>query len=43
MDCDFMIRSEDKDQLINLTQQHVKETHNEDFSASDIEALIKTV
>ena len=42
-DCDFMIRSENEDQLIEMVQQHAKETHDMDMSPADVRDLLKTV
>lgn len=42
-DCDFMIRSEDEDQLIQMVQQHAKETHDSELSRSDVQGLVKNV
>lgn len=42
-DCDFMIRSEDEDQLVEMVQQHSKETHDTEMSRSDVQELVNTV
>jgi predicted small metal-binding protein len=42
-DCDFMIRSEDENQLVEMVQKHSKETHDTDLSRSDVLGLAKTV
>ncbi|WP_255195078.1 DUF1059 domain-containing protein [Halorarius litoreus] len=42
-DCDFMIRSESEDQLIEMVQQHAKETHDKEMSREDVQGLVKTV
>lgn len=43
MDCDFMIRSENENELIEFVQQHAEETHNEEMSRSDVRNALKTV
>lgn len=40
IDCDFMIRSEDRDELVSMVQQHAKDTHNQDMSKSDVQDLM---
>jgi len=42
-DCDFMIRSENEDELIGFVQEHVKSTHDTDMSSADIRGAWKTV
>ena len=42
-DCDFMIRSENEDELIEFVQEHVRETHDAELSASDIRGAWSTV
>jgi predicted small metal-binding protein len=42
-DCDFMIRSESEDQLVEMVQQHAKETHDTELSKADVQGLTKTV
>lgn len=41
-DCDFMIRSENEDELIEFVQEHAKNTHDVDMSAADIRGAWKT-
>ena len=43
MDCDFMIRSENENELIEFAQQHVQDTHDQEMSRSDIRDMLKTV
>ena len=38
-----MIRSESEDQLVEMVQQHAKETHDTDLSRSDVQGLVKNV
>lgn len=40
MDCPFMVRSEDRDEVVSLVRQHAKDAHNEDMSKSAIQDLI---
>ncbi|WP_336024386.1 DUF1059 domain-containing protein [Halobellus salinisoli] len=42
-DCDFMIRSEDENQLIEFVQEHARETHDTQMSPTDIRGAWKTV
>ncbi|MFC6732145.1 MULTISPECIES: DUF1059 domain-containing protein [unclassified Haladaptatus] len=41
-DCDFMIRSENKDELIEMVKMHAKETHGLDYSTADVEGVMKS-
>ena len=40
MDCDFMIRSENEDELIEFTKQHAQNVHDTEMSSSDIRGLL---
>lgn len=42
-DCDFMIRSENEDELVEFVQRHARDTHDTDMSRSDIESAWQTV
>ncbi|WP_254273309.1 DUF1059 domain-containing protein [Haloarcula marina] len=42
-DCDFMIRSENEEELIEVVQQHAQETHDTEMSQEDIRGAWKTV
>lgn len=42
-DCDFMMRSENEDELIEFVQEHARETHDMEMSASDIRGVWSTV
>lgn len=42
-DCDFQIRSENEEELIEFVQQHARETHDTDMSVSDVRGAWKTV
>lgn len=42
MDCDFMIRSEDRDELISFVRQHAEDVHDTTMSRSDVSDLIKS-
>ncbi|MBX0322312.1 DUF1059 domain-containing protein [Halomicroarcula sp. F13] len=42
-DCDFVIRSENEDELIEFVQTHAKETHDTEMSSADIEGAWTTV
>lgn len=42
-DCDFMIRSEDEDELIEFVRQHAREIHDTEMSRGDIRGAWKTV
>lgn len=43
MDCPFMLRTENEDELVSFAQQHVKKTHKKDVSKQDILKLAKNV
>ncbi len=36
VDCPFMIRDENEDEMASLTQQHVKNTHQKSMSKEEI-------
>lgn len=42
-ECDFVIRSENEDELIRFVQEHAKQTHDTDMSSADIRNAWKTV
>ncbi|WP_255150976.1 DUF1059 domain-containing protein [Halorarius halobius] len=42
-DCEFMIRSESTDQLVEMVQQHAKESHDMEMSRSDVMDIARTV
>lgn len=41
-ECDFLIRSEDEDEVIEVTQRHAERTHDMAMSRGDVERLWKT-
>lgn len=42
-DCDFVLRSEDEDELVGFTQEHARNVHEAELSRSDITGVWKTV
>ena len=42
-DCDFMIRSENEDELIEFVKEHAQSTHDSQLSDADIRGIWKTV
>jgi len=42
-DCDFVIRSENDDELIEFVQEHAQSTHDAELAAADIQGIWKTV
>lgn len=40
-DCEFLIRSEDEDELIRFVQRHAKELHETSVSGNDVRGLIQ--
>lgn len=42
-DCDFMVRSENEDELVEMVQKHAKDVHDTDMSRADITGAWKTV
>jgi predicted small metal-binding protein len=42
-DCDFMIRSENEDELVEFVREHARETHGTEMSESDVRGAWKTV
>lgn len=43
IDCPFMIRDEDDNELASLAQQHVKNTHHKNLSREEILKTAKEV
>ena len=41
-DCDFMIRSENEDELIEMVKQHARDVHDMDMSDSDVKGVWRT-
>ena len=41
--CSFRIRSENEPELVSMTQQHVKSTHNMELSREDVLKTVKSV
>lgn len=42
-DCEFLIRSENTDELIQFVRSHAEETHGQAVSESDVRGLIQDV
>lgn len=42
-DCEFLIRDENEDELIELVQQHAENTHGMSASRTDVEGWITEV
>jgi len=40
-DCAFMVRSEDRDEVIDLAREHAKSAHDETYSRSDVADLLQ--
>ncbi|VVB86296.1 Uncharacterised protein [uncultured archaeon] len=36
VDCDFMVRSENEEELVSVAQQHVKNIHHGKISKADV-------
>lgn len=43
IDCDFEITDENEDELVDLVQQHGKNTHDTEYSREDVMGLAKEV
>ncbi len=43
INCPFMLRSENDDELVSFSQQHVKKVHKKDVSRQDILKMAKNV
>ena len=41
-DCEFLIRDENEDELIELVQQHSEQTHDMSVSREDVRGLMRT-
>lgn len=42
-DCEFLIRDENEEELIDLVQHHSEHTHDTSVSSEDIRGLMKEV
>lgn len=42
-DCAFMIRNENRDQIIEMVQDHAIQTHDKEMSQSDVRGLLEEV
>lgn len=42
VDCDFMIRSENEDEMVDMVQQHARETHDKEMSRDDVMGAMKS-
>ena len=42
-DCDFMIRSENEEELIQFVQEHARDIHDTEMSAADVRGVWQTV
>lgn len=43
MDCPFMVRDENENELASLTQQHAKSTHQKSMSREDVLRFARNV
>ena len=41
-ECGFMVKSHDKNEVMEITRKHAKEVHKMDVSDKDLEEKIKT-
>ncbi|WP_290810254.1 DUF1059 domain-containing protein [Halovivax sp.] len=42
-DCEFLVRDENEDELVDLVQHHAEQTHDKTVSRDDIEGLMRDV
>ena len=42
-DCDFMVRSEDEEEVIDFAQQHAKNVHDADAPREHLEKILTDV
>ncbi|USZ70977.1 DUF1059 domain-containing protein [Natronosalvus halobius] len=42
-DCDFVIRDENEDEMVDLVQQHAERTHDKSVSRDDVQGLMNEV
>ncbi|MFP8958702.1 DUF1059 domain-containing protein [Natrialbaceae archaeon A-CW3] len=42
-DCEFLIRSENVDELIRFVQRHAEETHDQSVTGTDVRGLMQDV
>lgn len=43
MDCEFMVRDENEDELVELVRRHAERTHDIDMPESDVRNLMTEV
>ena len=39
-DCEFLVRSENVDELVRFVQQHAEQTHEQSVSGTDVRSLM---
>ena len=40
-DCGFMVQSHNENEIVMMTQMHVKDTHHQDMSAREVKGMMK--
>src|SRR5439155_10969890 len=40
-DCGFMMQSHNENEIVKMTQMHVKDTHHQDMSAREVKGMMK--
>jgi len=40
-DCGFMMQSHNENEIVMMTQMHVKDTHHQDMSAREVKGMMK--
>jgi len=40
-DCGFMMQSHSENEIVKMTQMHVKDTHHQDMSAREVKGMMK--
>lgn len=41
MECDFMVRSEDESEVIELVKRHAEHAHDQTMSTADVRGVMK--
>ena len=42
-DCEFLVQSENADELIRLVQRHAEQTHKQSVTEDDVRGLMKDI
>lgn len=41
MDCDFMVRSENEDEVVEMAREHMQNVHGQELSSDDARGMVQ--